>query len=328
MINENREQLFNNFLSALEEYRKKLNGIPKELYEPQSYILSLGGKRMRPLMVLMGCELFGQPAKKAINAALAIEVFHNFSLIHDDIMDNAPLRRGKLTVHEKWNSNIAILSGDAMLVEAYKLIADYDAILIKKLLPVFNKTAVEVCEGQQLDMNFETQQCSLDDYIRMITLKTAVLLGASFQMGAIIADASNEDCNNIYEFGLQTGIAFQLMDDLLDTYGDAEKFGKKPGGDILAAKKTYLFLKTLELAVPEDKLKLENLYRDKTELPEQEKISQVISLFNKYQVKELLEKEMQIYFKRGISSLNQIHAADQKKLELKEFAESLMYRES
>jgi geranylgeranyl diphosphate synthase, type II len=328
MINENREQLFNDFLLALEDFRKKLNGTPNELYEPQSYMLSLGGKRMRPLMVLMGCELFGQPANKAFDAALAIEVFHNFTLIHDDIMDNAPLRRGKSTVHEKWNSNIAILSGDAMLVEAYKLLTNYDAALLKKLLPVFNQTAVEVCEGQQLDMNFETQQCSLDDYIKMISLKTAVLLGASFQMGAIIAKASEEDGGKIYNFGLQTGIAFQLMDDLLDTYGDAEKFGKKPGGDILAGKKTYLFLKTLELADAKDKIELDNLYQTKSEIQEQEKISKVISLFDKYQVKDLLEKEMQHFFEKGISSLNQINADAQKKLLLKEFAEALMYRES
>jgi len=225
---------------------------PKNLYQPIKYSLELGGKRIRPALLLLANDLFGGKNKGAINAALAIEVFHNFTLLHDDIMDDAPLRRGKDTVYKKWGSNIAILAGDVMFVNAIQLLAKNDTSKLPEILDLFNTTAVEVCEGQQFDMNFETlQNVSIDDYLKMIELKTAVLLAASLKIGAILGNASQENANHIYEFGRNLGVAFQLMDDILDLYGDPEKFGKQVGGDIIANKKHtyYLKLKRLLLAI-------------------------------------------------------------------------------
>src|SRR5476651_2411466 len=222
---------------------------PAELYEPISYILDLGGKRLRPSLLLMACDLFGGDVNKAIEPALAIEVFHNFTLMHDDIMDKAPLRRGKKTVHEKWNANVAILSGDAMMVEANKLMMKVDDPILRRVMDVFNETATGVCEGQQIDMSFEQRNNVLiDEYLNMIRLKTAVLLGGTLKIGAIIGGASLNDAQLLYSFGVNLGIAFQLQDDILDVYGDPEKFGKQVGGDILSNKKTYLLIKALELA--------------------------------------------------------------------------------
>src|SRR3978361_2125846 len=222
---------------------------PAELYEPIKYILSLGGKRMRPALLLMACDLFGGDVKKAISAALAIEVFHNFTLMHDDIMDNAPLRRGKTTVHERWNNNVGILSGDVMLIEGYKLMMQVDQPLLRPILNIFNETAVGVCEGQQLDMEFETRNnVGIDEYITMIRLKTAVVLGGALKIGALIGGASTADATLMHTFGEQLGIAFQWQDDILDVYGDPEKCGKQVGGDIISNKKTYLLLKALESA--------------------------------------------------------------------------------
>ena len=221
---------------------------PRNLYEPIDYILQLGGKRLRPVLTLIAADLFGGDYRKALPAAAAVEVFHNFSLVHDDIMDNASLRRGKATVHQKWNSNIAILSGDAMLISAYCLLENYPPDTFVALAKLFSKTALEVCEGQQWDMDFETQaQVSIPQYLQMIRYKTAVLVGAALQMGAIIAGASIENQRLIYDFGVTIGLAFQLQDDYLDTFGD-EDFGKKIGGDILENKKTILYLKALALA--------------------------------------------------------------------------------
>jgi len=229
-------QILNN---AIEGQQNSLNGsAPKEMYEPMSYIIGLGGKRVRPLLTLVGCDIFDVNANEAIPSALAVELFHNFSLIHDDILDNAPLRRGNTTVHEKWNHNIALLSGDGMMVKAYDVLATSKPEYIPKLLRLFSKTGLEVCEGQQYDMNFETQQhVSVEDYIHMITYKTAVLLGCSLQMGAICANASEENQKHLYEFGKHVGIAFQILDDVLDVYADDEKFGKQVGGDIISNKK-------------------------------------------------------------------------------------------
>ena len=219
---------------------------PRNLYEPIDYILQLGGKRLRPVLTLIAADLFGGDYHKALPAAAAVEVFHNFSLVHDDIMDNASLRRGKATVHQKWNSNIAILSGDAMLICAYRLLESYPPDTFAALVKLFSKTALEVCEGQQWDMDFETQaQVSIPQYLQMIRYKTAVLVGAALQMGAVIAGASIENQRLIYDFGVAIGLAFQLQDDYLDTFGD-EAFGKKIGGDILENKKTILYLKTLD----------------------------------------------------------------------------------
>jgi geranylgeranyl diphosphate synthase type II len=251
------------FTTHLGQYLKELDKKqPRELYEPENYILSLGGKRIRPLLCLIACDLFDKDAKQSLNAALSVELFHNFSLIHDDILDKAPLRRGMPTVHSKWNSDIAILSGDVMMVKAFDVLKNYEATKLGNLLSIFAATSIEVCEGQQMDMNFETQsEVRVNDYLHMITLKTAVLLGCSLKMGAICADASKEDQGHLYEFGKHVGIAFQLMDDVLDAYADDAKFGKQVGGDIIANKKTFLLLKEFELANPSQKEKLNALLK-------------------------------------------------------------------
>nr|MBP6585470.1 polyprenyl synthetase family protein [Flavobacterium sp.] len=234
---------------------------PKNLYEPIDYILGLGGKRMRPVLTLMAAEVFDTNFEKALPAATAVEVFHNFSLVHDDIMDDAPLRRGKVTVHEKWNLNTGILSGDAMLILAYQYFENYEPAIFKELAKLFSKTALEVCEGQQYDVDFETRDdVTISDYLKMIEYKTAVLVGAAMKMGAIIAETSEENANYIYDFGLNLGIAFQLQDDYLDCFGDPETFGKQVGGDIIENKKTYLYLKAIEFAQAEERDQLLHLY--------------------------------------------------------------------
>ena len=243
-------------MRALEEYQKIvfasvdkfLNDTKDEaLYEPVKYILSLGGKRMRPVLALMGNEMFDGNVDDCVTSALGIEVFHNFTLLHDDIMDNAPLRRGEATVHEKWNTNAAILSGDVMFVQAFTLVTSCKPEHLRAIIDIFNVTAIEVCEGQQLDMEFETREdVSLEEYLEMIRLKTSVLVGCSLEIGAVLANASKEDAKKLYDFGMNLGMAFQIKDDLLDVFGDAEVFGKQVGGDILANKKTYLLLKALE----------------------------------------------------------------------------------
>ena len=233
---------------------------PRNLYDPIEYIMSLGGKRMRPILVLMSCDLFDGDISEGMEAALSIEMFHNFTLIHDDIMDSADLRRGKETVHKKWDLNTGILSGDALMIQSNQRLEYYEGKTFKELISLYNKTALEVCEGQQLDMDFETmQQVDLDEYLKMISYKTAVLVGASLKMGAIICGASLEDQNRIYNFGLNLGIAFQLQDDYLDTFG-AQDFGKKIGGDIVESKKTFLYIKVLELADSKDQEHVLNLY--------------------------------------------------------------------
>ncbi len=230
---------------------------PVALYEPISYILSLGGKRMRPALLLMACDLFGGDIEAAISPALAIEVFHNFTLMHDDIMDNAPLRRGSVTVHERWNNNVGILSGDVMLVQGYKLMMQVEDRLLRPILDIFNTTAVGVCEGQQLDMEFEERNdVGIDEYINMIRLKTAVVLGGALKIGALIGGADSKDADLLSSFGEHLGIAFQLQDDILDVYGDPEKFGKQVGGDIISNKKTFLLIKALESADAQQKKEL------------------------------------------------------------------------
>src|SRR5690606_710944 len=240
------------FLQYLEGF--KIERQPQTLYEPVNYILSLGGKRLRPVLTLMVAEVFDCHYKKALNAALSVEVFHNFSLIHDDIMDAAPLRRGQETVHEKWDVNTGILSGDAMLIMAYQLFEHYDAETFRLLAKLFSKTALEVCEGQQYDVDFETRDdVTIDEYLKMIECKTAVLVGAAMKMGAIVAKTSEKNQDMMYEFGKNLGIAFQLQDDYLDVFGDPKTFGKQSGGDIIENKKTYLYLKALEFSSREDR---------------------------------------------------------------------------
>jgi geranylgeranyl diphosphate synthase type II len=256
------------FLPAIEAEisRQQLGTAPGELYDPIRYLMQLGGKRIRPVLCLMSYSLFKSDWEKVVPSALSIEIFHNFTLMHDDIMDKAPLRRGKATVHEKWNDNIAILSGDVMLVNAYQYLnqcAHLSLPAYQHLLTRFNRTAAEVCEGQQMDMNFELRdQVSVDEYIEMIRLKTSVLIGFSMELGAILAQKSNQVSDQMYKIGELIGLGFQLKDDLLDVYGDPEKFGKQPGGDILANKKTYLLIRALELAEGETKIELSNWFKN------------------------------------------------------------------
>lgn len=301
---------------------------PAELYQPVKYTLKLGGKRVRPLLVLLGCDLFDGQTDDAIWPALGIEVFHNFTLLHDDIMDLAPLRRNQPTVHKKWNSNIAILSGDAMFVKSCQLMARTKKEAIPAVLDLFWKTALEVCEGQQYDMNFESEHTiPLPKYIRMITLKTAVLLGCSLQTGAIIAGAREEDAKRIYDFGKHCGIAFQLQDDILDVYGHQEKFGKRKGGDIVSNKKTFLLLKALQIADRYSKESLQHWMLAGEEKAE-EKVEAVTTIFDYLNIRTLAEKQMQTHFKKALEILKEIPCSEKKKTQLEQFANALLYRES
>ncbi|MFN4233341.1 MAG: polyprenyl synthetase family protein [Bacteroidia bacterium] len=303
------------------------NKTPAELYEPMQYILSLGGKRLRPVLAYLGNDLFNGNLYDAHPAALAIEIFHNFSLVHDDIMDKAPLRRGKATVHEKWNSNIAILSGDSLLVKAYEELTKAKPEHLKLLIETFNKTAIEVCEGQQLDMNFENiNEVSTNEYIRMITLKTAVLLGAALKMGAITANATFYDADNIYAFGKNIGIAFQLQDDILDVFGNPEKFGKKIGGDIIGNKKTWLLIEAKKQASGALKEKLVHWINLKDFNPS-EKVSAIKSVYEELNIKEQAEKEMAKYYQLALTHLSNINADKNKIQNLIDFAKELLNRE-
>ena len=298
---------------------------PKELYEPVDYILNIGGKRLRPVLTLFSAEVFGSSSKEAIYAATAIEMFHNFSLMHDDIMDDAPLRRGQQTVHEKWNLNTGILSGDAMLIMAYQYFENYEPEVFRELAKLFSKTSLEVCEGQQLDINFETRDSvSIPEYIRMIDYKTAVLVGAAFEMGAIVAKASKEDRESIYDFGRYLGIAFQLQDDYLDAFGDPETFGKQIGGDILENNKTYLYLKPLENADDLQRKKLQEWFS----VTEQsvEKVEKVKELYVETNVVVDSEKMIEEYTNKALAILENLNIDSEYKNELKEFSLNLMKR--
>ncbi|HQV98953.1 MAG TPA: polyprenyl synthetase family protein [Bacteroidia bacterium] len=306
----------------------QLDKNPKELYDPIQYMLNLGGKRMRPALLLMSNEMFGGNPEEVLSPALGIEVFHNFTLMHDDIMDKAPLRRSKETVHEKWNPNIAILSGDTMFVQSCQLMMQVNDKHLRKVMDMFHKTSIEVCEGQQFDMNFETiDKVSIDEYLEMIALKTAVLLGGSLAIGAICADAFESDIQNIYQFGKKLGIAFQLQDDLLDVYGDAEKFGKQVGGDIIANKKTFLLISACEQAKG-DQLKSLQSWLDKKEFNSSDKVNAVMSIFNDLNIKEQTEKKMDQFFHEAMSHLNAVTVNDSKKELMISFAEKLMVRTS
>lgn len=301
---------------------------PQEMYEPMAYILGLGGKRVRPLLTLVGCDLFDANASLATHAALSVELFHNFSLIHDDILDNAPLRRGNTTVHEKWNQNIAILSGDGMMVKAYEELAKSNSQHILQLLPLFSKTALEVCEGQQFDMNFETQNnVSVQDYIHMITYKTAVLLGCSLQMGSICANATAENQQHVYEFGKHVGIAFQILDDVLDVYADDQKFGKQVGGDIISNKKTFLLLKAFELANPQQTTELTTLLNDKT-ISQSDKVKGVTTIYDALNIKQISITEANSHTDIALRHLTEVKANETKKEQLKKFALHLLNREA
>ena len=299
---------------------------PKNLYDPIHYILDLGGKRMRPVLTLMSAEIFDADYNKALPAALAVEVFHNFSLVHDDIMDDAPLRRGKETVHEKWNINTGILSGDAMLILAYQYFEKYEPTIFRDLAKLFIKTALEVCEGQQWDVDFETRDdVTIAEYLKMIEYKTAVLVAAAMKMGAIIAETTEENANLIYEFGLNLGLAFQLQDDYLDAFGDPATFGKQVGGDIIENKKTYLYLKAVAYSpveVVEQLLHLFSVHPNENA----EKISSVKAIFNSSGASKATQEAIQHFTFKAFETLEKLSISSDKKDQLRTFGENLMGR--
>lgn len=325
-----RKNLSPELLSKLETYLADVDfgQSPKELYEPLSYILSLGGKRIRPTLSLLAYGMYESDVDNILPQAAAIEVFHNFTLMHDDIMDEAPIRRGKPTVHEKWNANIGILSGDVMLVRAYDLLLNTPADRLHSVIRDFNRTAAEVCEGQQFDMNFESlPTVSESDYLNMIRLKTAVLLGFALQMGATLAGAPEEDIAKLYQFGVNIGVGFQLKDDLLDVFADQAKFGKQVGGDIISNKKTFLLIKALELAIGEDASAL-NQWIEKKNFDKAEKVAAVTAIYTTLGIKELTEGKMNSYFDQAFKDLDSISFKNEAYyLELKSVAEMLVHRE-
>lgn len=303
-----------------------LNSEPKNIYEPIRYILANGGKRIRPVLTLTACNLFSDSIEKAINPAVAIEVFHNFTLVHDDIMDKADMRRGKATIHKKWNENIGILSGDAMSIIAYQLLIKTDTQYIHRILPVFNSVALAICEGQQYDMDFETRsRVTEDEYLGMIELKTSVLLGGALKIGAIIGGASDFDTDLLGEFGRNLGVAFQLQDDLLDVYGDPSVFGKKLGGDIRANKKTILTIKAYKLAsdqqiVELDKCFFSNKYNDLI------KVQKVVEIYNELDIKLIVEGMISKYFQRALDLLHSVDVRCERKEVLLDLSNRVMMR--
>ena len=313
------------FLKAIqtEIASTKYGESPAELYEPIDYLMSLGGKKMRPLLTIMATNIFSDDWQKAVKPAIGVEVFHNFTLMHDDIMDAAPIRRGKPTVHEKWNENIAILSGDVMLVCAYELMTAVDDKIFKYVIKRFNKTAAEVCEGQQWDMNFATRNdVTEDEYINMIRLKTSVLLGFSLELGGLIAETDEASTQLLYEIGTNIGIGFQLKDDILDVYGDPEKFGKQVGGDIIENKKTWLLLKALELGGDL------NYWLTNKNFDKEEKVKAVTQVYNSLNIKQLAENKMNFYFDKGLKDLEKLNAPSERKQPLIELTKQLIERES
>jgi geranylgeranyl diphosphate synthase type II len=288
--------------------------------------MNMGGKRLRPVCLLAACELFGGDYRKALDPAVGIEMFHNFTLVHDDIMDNAHLRRGRETVYKKWNTSIGILSGDAMFAIAFDYVMHIDDDLMRKTMSLFDKTAIEVCEGQQFDLNYETMpEVSIPEYFNMIRLKTGVLIAASLKMGAIIARAEEAQADAIYNFGLYTGLAFQLVDDLLDVFSSDHKFGKARGGDIVCNKKTYLYLKGYELAGEKEKQALDRLFSDKTIHPE-EKVKEVAALWEQLGVPDATRTEIQQYHQKAIACLDQLNVLKEHTAELRHFADELLRR--
>ena len=322
-------------MKGIEDYTKSLTEYldeivvvkePKELYNPIRYIVSLGGKRLRPILTLMSCDFFNTKYKKALPAALALELFHNFSLIHDDIMDEAPLRRGKETVHKKWDLNTGILSGDAMLILAYQLFENYEPLMFSELAKLFSKTALQVCEGQQYDVDFETRMdVSITEYLKMIEYKTAVLLGAAMQMGAIVAEASDTCKQNSYEFGKNIGIAFQLQDDYLDCFGDPENFGKQVGGDIISNKKTYLYLTALSNCNEKDKKRLVKLFSESPKDSSQ-KIIEVKKLYLESGAAKQSLEEIANFTKKANTIIEKLNINKSNKNLLRSFSDQLMNR--
>lgn len=317
------------YLSLIEaEIKKqKFGNQPKSLYEPIRYIMTLGGKRLRPLLTTLSYSLYRNDVEKIISMTVAVEAFHNFTLLHDDIMDKAPLRRGKATVHEKWNVNTAILSGDVMLVKVYEMFLSLDERKLKEALSTFNTCAAEVCEGQQWDMEFERKRkISEAKYLEMIRLKTAVLLGFSLELGALLADASEKDRKALRDFGVNIGVGFQLKDDLLDVYADKKKFGKQVGGDIIANKKTFLLIKALEKVKGEQKAELEKWLTSK-KFSKHGKVKAVTAIYDSLQIPALAEQRIKYFFEKGFSCLNDLSNPARAK-QLKDFVQKLISREA
>ncbi len=321
------------FNSALEIINQKIGTIvypenPRNLYAPIQYILSLKGKKIRPVLTLLACEMYKEDIPDAINPALAWEIYHNFTLMHDDLMDKAEMRRGKPVVYRVWNENVAILSGDAMLTLAYQYMAKAPAEKLKVLLDLFSATAMEIFEGQQYDMDFETRMdVSVEEYLKMIKLKTAVLLGAALKTGAIIGGSNDSDAGSLYDFGVNIGLAFQIKDDLLDVYGDPEVFGKQIGGDILCNKKTFLLIHALNLAEGEDKKELLNQIENEVTNPDF-KIKTVTKVYDNLNVKAIAENKIAEYYEKALASLRAVNVEEDKKVELLRFARQLKSRES
>lgn len=318
---------FQNWLEA-EISKQKFGKEPQSLYEPIRYLMNLGGKRLRPMLALLSYSLYKTNVRSVVSYAVAIEAFHNFTLMHDDIMDKAPLRRGKPTVHKKWNTNVAILSGDVMLVKVYDMLLSLPEDKLKTVLRAFNQCAAEVCEGQQWDMEFESRKdVSEKEYINMIRLKTAVLLGFSLELGAILADASEADRKALRQFGVNMGIGFQLKDDLLDAFGDPKKFGKQLGGDILSNKKTFLLIKSLEKAEGK-KLKDLQYWLSAQRFKKQEKINAVKEIYESLDVPALAERKVNHFFEVGFKNLELVSVSAEKKKSIRAFAQSLIERQS
>lgn len=308
--------------------RKKYGKTPASLYEPIRYLMGLGGKRLRPMLTLLSYSLYKDDVKRIVPFSLAVEAFHNFTLMHDDIMDKAPLRRGKATVHEKWNVNTAILSGDVMLVKVYDILADLDPTVFKPVMKAFNQCAAEVCEGQQWDMEFETTAAVTEaQYLNMIRLKTAVLLGFSLEYGAILAGAPEKDRLALRSFGTSVGIGFQLKDDLLDAYGDPDKFGKQVGGDIISNKKTWLLIKALEKAQGKQKTELLK-WIQAPRFNKKEKVNAVKSIYDGLKIPGLAAKKIDLYFNKGFADLEGLDVHTHTKAILKNYTEGLIQRQS
>lgn len=302
---------------------------PRCLFEPIEYTLALGGKRIRPSMTLIAYNIYGENVEPALKPALGMEVFHNFTLLHDDLMDQADKRRNKPTVHKKWNTNTAILSGDAMVIEAYKLIGETPEPYLKKVLDLFSKTALEICCGQQYDMDFEQRSdVTEDEYIEMIRLKTAVLIACCLKTGALLGGASDDDADHLYHFGIHIGLAFQLQDDLLDVYGDTETFGKNIGGDILCDKKTFLLIHAMNLANEEQKTKMAFFRNPSHAFTSEEKIRAYTDIYNQLNIRNITQQKINCLFERAMSELDKLKTSAESLSELKKFCNLLMLRES
>jgi len=318
----------NDILTKINDYLDRLvyNRKPESLYEPIKYVLSIGGKRIRPMLMLLSYNLFKDNPETILSSACALETYHNYTLLHDDLMDNAPLRRGHQTVHEKWNPNVAILSGDSMLVLAYQRMLQCPVDKLKPVMDLFTETALEIGEGQQYDMEFETRtDVTEDEYIEMIRLKTSVLLACAMKMGAILADAPAADADNLYKFGEQVGLAFQLQDDYLDVYGDSKVFGKAIGGDIMSNKKTYMLINAFNLA--NDSQRKELMHWVTLDNPEpKEKIDAVTRLYNEIGIDKLAEQKINHYFEQSRKYLASVNVPEERKRELEEYANRMMHR--